>query len=230
MKNRMFLPSTTANSAGFGLYITVWRSDLTAVYCPVTQFIWFLVYLHESKPQPTLWNVNCRLKAGTLSFTESLHMNISSWKTATSPHIAVLVSLNPLSLNNWPPAAVFTGKYVMVMGVIQAVSPEPVIRAVKMADLSELAALHRRMWKLEVEDLQQVLAWMQRRRLAGGRTTRCCHLCPAWCAASERFLTNGETASQDWTADFTWCRASDCEVWCKSDKDSDMSQAVKRDA
>ncbi|XP_022070121.1 recQ-mediated genome instability protein 2 [Acanthochromis polyacanthus] len=50
------------------------------------------------------------------------------------------------------------GKYVMVMGVIHAVSPEPVIRAVKMADLSELAALHRRMWKLEVEDLQQVLA------------------------------------------------------------------------
>ncbi|KAK2833226.1 hypothetical protein Q5P01_017115 [Channa striata] len=50
------------------------------------------------------------------------------------------------------------GKYVMVMGVVQAVSPEPVIRAVKMADLSELAALHRRMWKLEVEELQQVLA------------------------------------------------------------------------
>ncbi|XP_047428121.1 recQ-mediated genome instability protein 2 [Mugil cephalus] len=49
------------------------------------------------------------------------------------------------------------GKYVMVMGVIQAAYPEPVIRAVKMADLSELAALHRRMWKLEVEDLQQVL-------------------------------------------------------------------------
>ncbi|XP_044037698.1 recQ-mediated genome instability protein 2 [Siniperca chuatsi] len=50
------------------------------------------------------------------------------------------------------------GKYVMVMGVIQAVSPEPVIRAVKMADLSDLSTLHRRMWKLEVEDLQQVLA------------------------------------------------------------------------
>uniref|UniRef100_A0A3Q4HAK1 RecQ mediated genome instability 2 n=1 Tax=Neolamprologus brichardi TaxID=32507 RepID=A0A3Q4HAK1_NEOBR len=50
------------------------------------------------------------------------------------------------------------GKYVMVMGIIQAISPEPVIRAVKMADLSELAALHRRMWKLEVDDLQQVLA------------------------------------------------------------------------
>lgn len=63
-----------------------------------------------------------------------------------------------MSPNNGPPAAVFTGKYVMVMGVIQAISPEPVIRAVKMADLSELAALHRRMWKLEVEDLQQVLA------------------------------------------------------------------------
>ncbi|XP_003964898.1 recQ-mediated genome instability protein 2 [Takifugu rubripes] len=50
------------------------------------------------------------------------------------------------------------GKYVMVMGVIQAASPEPRVRAVKMADLSELAALHRRTWKLEVEELQQVLA------------------------------------------------------------------------
>lgn len=43
------------------------------------------------------------------------------------------------------------------MGVIQAVSPEPLVRAVKMADLTELAAVHRRMWKLEVEELQQVL-------------------------------------------------------------------------
>ncbi|XP_028267779.1 recQ-mediated genome instability protein 2 [Parambassis ranga] len=50
------------------------------------------------------------------------------------------------------------GKYVMVMGAIQALSPEPVICVVKMADLSELVALHRRMWKLEVEDLQQVLS------------------------------------------------------------------------
>ncbi|KAM6913467.1 recQ-mediated genome instability protein 2 [Lycodopsis pacificus] len=50
------------------------------------------------------------------------------------------------------------GKYVMVMGFIVAASPEPVIRAVKMADLSELAGLHRRMWKLEVEELQRVLA------------------------------------------------------------------------
>ncbi|XP_041633973.1 recQ-mediated genome instability protein 2 [Cheilinus undulatus] len=49
------------------------------------------------------------------------------------------------------------GKYVMVMGVIVAISPEPVIRAVKMADLSELSALHRRMWKLEVEELQRLL-------------------------------------------------------------------------
>ncbi|XP_077589876.1 recQ-mediated genome instability protein 2 [Stigmatopora nigra] len=50
-----------------------------------------------------------------------------------------------------------SGKYVMVMGVVHAVSPEPVIRAMKMADLSEQAALHRQMWKLEVEDLQHVL-------------------------------------------------------------------------
>uniref|UniRef100_A0A8D2ZWJ1 RecQ mediated genome instability 2 n=1 Tax=Scophthalmus maximus TaxID=52904 RepID=A0A8D2ZWJ1_SCOMX len=42
-------------------------------------------------------------------------------------------------------------------GVIQAGPPEPVIRAVKMADLSERAELHRRMWKLEVEELQQLL-------------------------------------------------------------------------
>ncbi|KAF7663498.1 hypothetical protein LDENG_00208270 [Lucifuga dentata] len=49
------------------------------------------------------------------------------------------------------------GKYVMVMGVIQTTSPEPVIHAVKIADLSERADLHRKMWKLEVEDLQQVL-------------------------------------------------------------------------
>ncbi|XP_061556775.1 recQ-mediated genome instability protein 2 [Phycodurus eques] len=51
-----------------------------------------------------------------------------------------------------------SGKYVMVMGVVQAVSPEPVVRAVKLADLSEHATLHRQMWKLEVEDLQRVLA------------------------------------------------------------------------
>lgn len=49
------------------------------------------------------------------------------------------------------------GKYVMVMGVITAVSPEPVIHAVKMADLSELSGVHRRMWKLEVEELQRLL-------------------------------------------------------------------------
>ncbi|XP_017563012.1 recQ-mediated genome instability protein 2 [Pygocentrus nattereri] len=49
------------------------------------------------------------------------------------------------------------GKYVMVMGVIQSHSPEPVLRAVKMADLSDKAAIHRKMWKYEVEDLQQTL-------------------------------------------------------------------------
>ncbi|KAM6904818.1 recQ-mediated genome instability protein 2 [Xenentodon cancila] len=64
------------------------------------------------------------------------------------------------NVNNIPKGkpCLHPGKYVMVMGVIQAVSPEPVIRAVKMADLSEHATLHRQMWKLEVEDLQQVLA------------------------------------------------------------------------
>ncbi|MEQ2167212.1 hypothetical protein GOODEAATRI_001766 [Goodea atripinnis] len=63
-------------------------------------------------------------------------------------------------VNNIPKGkpCLLPGKYVMVMGVVQAVSPEPVIRAVKMADLSEFAALHRQMWKLEVEELQQVLA------------------------------------------------------------------------
>ncbi|KAG7260693.1 hypothetical protein CRUP_018991 [Coryphaenoides rupestris] len=38
-----------------------------------------------------------------------------------------------------------------------ATSPEPVIRAVKIADLSGDAAIHRRMWKLEVEDLHHHL-------------------------------------------------------------------------
>lgn len=71
--------------------------------------------------------------------------------------VPVFLVLNRSS-NNRPSAAVFAGKYVMVMGVIQAASPEPRVRAVKMADLSELAALHRRTWKLEVEELQQVLA------------------------------------------------------------------------
>ncbi|KAF4074000.1 hypothetical protein AMELA_G00249650 [Ameiurus melas] len=49
------------------------------------------------------------------------------------------------------------GKYVMVMGVVQSHNPEPVLRAVKIADLSDNAAMHRKMWKYEVEDLQQTL-------------------------------------------------------------------------
>ncbi|XP_067285093.1 recQ-mediated genome instability protein 2 [Pseudorasbora parva] len=48
------------------------------------------------------------------------------------------------------------GKYVMVMGVIQSHNPEPVLRAVKMADLSENALIHRKNWIYEVEDLQQI--------------------------------------------------------------------------
>ncbi|XP_057201978.1 recQ-mediated genome instability protein 2 [Triplophysa rosa] len=49
------------------------------------------------------------------------------------------------------------GKYVMIMGVIQSHSPEPVLRAVKMADLSDNATIHRKNWMYEVEDLQQTL-------------------------------------------------------------------------
>ncbi|TSS23705.1 RecQ-mediated genome instability protein 2 [Bagarius yarrelli] len=49
------------------------------------------------------------------------------------------------------------GKYVMVMGFIQSHGPEPVLRAVKIADLSDNADVHRKTWKYEVEDLQQTL-------------------------------------------------------------------------
>ncbi|XP_016053101.1 PREDICTED: recQ-mediated genome instability protein 2 [Miniopterus natalensis] len=46
------------------------------------------------------------------------------------------------------------GKYVMVMGVIQAHSPEPRLQAVKMTDLSD-NPVHESMWALEVEDLHR---------------------------------------------------------------------------
>ncbi|XP_021100111.1 recQ-mediated genome instability protein 2 isoform X1 [Heterocephalus glaber] len=46
------------------------------------------------------------------------------------------------------------GKYVMVMGVVQACSPEPCLQAVKMTDLSD-NPLHESMWELEVEDLHR---------------------------------------------------------------------------
>ncbi|NXK96263.1 RMI2 protein, partial [Formicarius rufipectus] len=48
------------------------------------------------------------------------------------------------------------GKYVMVMGVVQSCSPEPVLRAIRMIDLSE-NPVHKEMWSLEVEDLQRVI-------------------------------------------------------------------------
>ncbi|XP_027540046.1 recQ-mediated genome instability protein 2 [Neopelma chrysocephalum] len=48
------------------------------------------------------------------------------------------------------------GKYVMVMGVVRSCSPEPVLRAIKMTDLSE-NPVHKDMWSLEVEDLQRVI-------------------------------------------------------------------------
>ncbi|XP_037671014.1 recQ-mediated genome instability protein 2 [Choloepus didactylus] len=46
------------------------------------------------------------------------------------------------------------GKYVMVMGVIQACHPEPCLQAVKMTDLSD-NPIHECMWELEVEDLHR---------------------------------------------------------------------------
>lgn len=42
----------------------------------------------------------------------------------------------------------------MVMGVIQAYSPEPCLQAVKMTDLSD-NPVHESMWALEVEDLHR---------------------------------------------------------------------------
>ncbi|XP_006867303.1 PREDICTED: recQ-mediated genome instability protein 2 [Chrysochloris asiatica] len=46
------------------------------------------------------------------------------------------------------------GKYVMVMGMVQACSPEPSLQAVKMTDLSD-NPVHESMWELEVDDLQR---------------------------------------------------------------------------
>ncbi|XP_012587110.1 PREDICTED: recQ-mediated genome instability protein 2 [Condylura cristata] len=46
------------------------------------------------------------------------------------------------------------GKYVMVMGVVQACSPEPCLQAVKMTELSD-NPVHESMWGLEVEDLHR---------------------------------------------------------------------------
>ncbi|XP_003477804.1 recQ-mediated genome instability protein 2 [Cavia porcellus] len=46
------------------------------------------------------------------------------------------------------------GKYVMVMGVVQACSPEPCLQAVKITDLSD-NPIHESMWELEVEDLHR---------------------------------------------------------------------------
>ncbi|NWY33153.1 RMI2 protein, partial [Pheucticus melanocephalus] len=48
------------------------------------------------------------------------------------------------------------GKYVMVMGVVRSCSPEPILRAIKMTDLSE-NPIHKNMWNLEVEDLHRVI-------------------------------------------------------------------------
>ncbi|NWS72800.1 RMI2 protein, partial [Crotophaga sulcirostris] len=48
------------------------------------------------------------------------------------------------------------GMYVMVMGVVRSCSPEPVLRAIKMTDLSK-NPVHKNMWSLEVEDLHRII-------------------------------------------------------------------------
>ncbi|XP_053550507.1 recQ-mediated genome instability protein 2 [Bombina bombina] len=48
------------------------------------------------------------------------------------------------------------GKYVMVMGVVLSCNPEPILRAVKITDLSH-SAVHCDMWTFEVEDLHRNL-------------------------------------------------------------------------
>ncbi|KFO75752.1 RecQ-mediated genome instability protein 2, partial [Cuculus canorus] len=48
------------------------------------------------------------------------------------------------------------GMYVMVMGVVRSCSPEPVLQAIKITDLSE-NPVHQDMWSLEVEDLHRII-------------------------------------------------------------------------
>ncbi|XP_061329278.1 recQ-mediated genome instability protein 2 isoform X1 [Pezoporus flaviventris] len=57
--------------------------------------------------------------------------------------------------SNWD-VAEKSWKYVMVMGVVRSCSPEPVLRAIKMTDLSE-NPVHKDMWSLEVEELHRVI-------------------------------------------------------------------------
>ncbi|KAK2113338.1 RecQ-mediated genome instability protein 2 [Saguinus oedipus] len=52
------------------------------------------------------------------------------------------------------PPCLVPGKYVMVMGVMQACSPETCLQVVKMTDLSD-NPIHESMWELEVEDLHR---------------------------------------------------------------------------
>uniref|UniRef100_A0A8C0G7N8 RecQ-mediated genome instability protein 2 n=1 Tax=Chelonoidis abingdonii TaxID=106734 RepID=A0A8C0G7N8_CHEAB len=46
------------------------------------------------------------------------------------------------------------GKYVMVMGLVHSCSPQPILQAVKMTDLSD-NPIHRSTWSFEVEDLHR---------------------------------------------------------------------------
>ncbi|KAK2111035.1 RecQ-mediated genome instability protein 2 [Saguinus oedipus] len=57
------------------------------------------------------------------------------------------------------PPCLIPGKYVMVMGVVQACSPEPCLHAVRLTDLSD-NTIHESMWELEVEDLHRNIPWM----------------------------------------------------------------------
>ncbi|XP_075035905.1 recQ-mediated genome instability protein 2 [Mixophyes fleayi] len=51
------------------------------------------------------------------------------------------------------------GKYVMVMGFVLSCNPEPILRAVKITDLSDNPVL-RNMWKLEVDDLHRNIKYI----------------------------------------------------------------------
>ncbi|KAG8558349.1 hypothetical protein GDO81_016959 [Engystomops pustulosus] len=50
------------------------------------------------------------------------------------------------------------GKYVMVMGTVLSCSPEPILRAVKISDLSD-NPVHHSMWRYEVEDLHMNITY-----------------------------------------------------------------------
>uniref|UniRef100_UPI00358EE408 recQ-mediated genome instability protein 2-like n=1 Tax=Myxine glutinosa TaxID=7769 RepID=UPI00358EE408 len=52
--------------------------------------------------------------------------------------------------------AAVKGKYVLVYGILQSHSPDPVVKAIKMMSLSD-NPFHKHMWKDEVLELQQYM-------------------------------------------------------------------------